>query len=179
MFGDHELPRAARELADALAREQLRLVLAESCTGGNVAAMLANVPGISTWLCGSFVVYRNQSKTEWLNIPLELLDDPHIGPVSSEVTALLAREALNATPEADVSVAVTGHIGPGSPAHLDGQVFFAFARRGHSTVSSRRRRLLSPAPAHSQDFAARQQRLRESTRWVLEQTHAELVTLDG
>ena len=170
-FSDDQQPlQAACELASYLSQAQLRLVLAESCTAGNVAGTLAIVPGISAWLCGSFVIYRNESKAEWLRIPRHLLDDPAVGPVSVQVTELLAQHALAATPEADIGVAVTGHIGPGSPAHLDGQAFFALAQRGSSPVDSRARQLKSPAPRDAGDYLARQQRLMECTRWVLEQT---------
>ena len=174
MAADEELLRAAGELGDALARSQRRLVLVESCTGGNVAAALAMIPGISAWLCGSFVVYRNQSKTQWLNIPNQLLDDPAIGPVSAAVTERLAHESLRATPEAEVSVAVTGHIGPGSPKHLDGQIFFALALRGQANVIATSHKLNSREPAHTRDFSARYDRLRESTLWVLAQARASL-----
>ena len=159
--------QAARELTELLAQKQLRLVLAESCTGGNVAGALAAIPGVSAWLCGSFVIYRNESKAEWLHIPRNLLDDPTVGPVSAEVTNLLAQQALVATAEADLGVAVTGHLGPGSPPELDGQVFFALARRGIDQAYVASKKLTAPAPRDAQDIAAREERLIECTTWVL------------
>ncbi|MCA9159342.1 MAG: CinA family protein, partial [Planctomycetales bacterium] len=72
----------AISLRDLLASEQCRLVLVESCTAGRVAATLGELPGISQWLCGSLVVYRNASKSAWLGVPDSLLDDPQQGPVS-------------------------------------------------------------------------------------------------
>lgn len=170
MSADEPRLRAARQLGDYLAQAQLRLVLAESCTAGNVAGTLAIIPGISAWLCGSFVVYRNESKAQWLHIPQDLLDDPSIGPVSPQVTALLANQALSATREADVAVAVTGHIGPNSPIELDGRVFFGLKRRGNSTVDSYTQQLESPAPRDRHDYLARQRRLIECTCWVITQT---------
>ncbi|MEZ6136283.1 MAG: CinA family protein [Pirellulaceae bacterium] len=83
----------AQQLRDAAVQLDGRLVLAESCTAGRVAATLASFPGISNWLCGSFVVYRCDSKSRWLGIPTKLLDDPQIGPVSEQVTELLAQAA--------------------------------------------------------------------------------------
>lgn len=170
MTADEPRLRAARNLAEFLALARLRLVLAESCTAGNVSGTLAIIPGISAWLCGSLVVYRNESKTQWLHIPRGLLDDPEVGPVSRHVTELLAQQALSATPEADIGVAVTGHIGPGSPVHLDGRAFFAIARRGAASVESRQRQLGAPPPRDSYDLVARENRLAECTCWVLEQT---------
>lgn len=159
--------RAARQLADLLAEKRLRLVLAESCTGGNVAGALATIPGVSAWLCGSFVIYRNESKAQWLGIPRELLDDPKVGPVSAQVTELLARSTLQATPEADVGVAITGHLGPSSPPGLDGRVFFALARRGAEEVAASSSELIAPAPRDAVDTAGREERIIECTTWVL------------
>ncbi|MFM7928628.1 MAG: CinA family protein, partial [Pirellula sp.] len=43
-----------------------RIVLAESCTGGLAAAWFTSVPGASDVFCGSMVVYRNDTKSQWL-----------------------------------------------------------------------------------------------------------------
>ena len=73
------------------------------------------------------VVYRNKTKQAYLGIPPRTLENP--GPVSEEVARLLAEGVLNKTPEANVSVAVTGHLGPQAPAGMDGLVFIAIAIR--------------------------------------------------
>ena len=119
----------AGEVRQLLESTGEQLVCAESCTAGLVAATLAKWPGISNWLCGSFVVYQTDIKHQWLGIASELLHDPSVGPVSKLVTASLAKEALEKTPSATVSVAVTGHLGPGAPELLDGFVFIALAKR--------------------------------------------------
>lgn len=152
---------------DALQASNQRLVLAESCTAGRVAASLAVVPGISAWLCGSFVVYRNDSKAQWLSIPLALLNDPQVGPVSHQVTELLCKQALNITPEADLAAAVTGHIGPGCPPELDGKVFVCLAERGASKLVAVQTQLRSPAPLSEKDLSRRLARLEEATQFVL------------
>ncbi len=151
MTAEHQL--VAQHVRDALAGRRQRIVLVESCTAGRVAATLAVVPGISAWLCGSFVVYRNESKAQWLGIPRQLLDDPEIGPVSAQVTSLLARQALMATDEADVAVAVTGHIGPGCPPEMDGQVYCCVQRRGDAVGWDAAMRLSQPAPTGPADLA--------------------------
>lgn len=180
MTHENRLIQAAIALKDALVKTNLRLVLAESCTAGKVASSLAVLPGISNWLCGSFVVYRNESKACWLSIPRELLEDRTIGPVSSQVTLLLARSALSLTPEASLSVAVTGHIGPGCPTELDGAVFFACARRWEAKkefVSTEKATVLtSPAPHDERDFHGRSLRLSECALWVLEQAHESITS---
>ena len=63
-----DLQAKAEVVATRLAERQERLVLAESCTGGLICATLATIPGISQWLCGSSVVYRETTKRDWLGI---------------------------------------------------------------------------------------------------------------
>lgn len=159
--------RQAIMLRDLLASQQARIVLAESCTAGRVAATLGAIPGISQWLCGSFVIYRNDSKTQWLGIEKQLLDDPHIGPVSSEVTRSLAEAILQRTPEAQYGVAVTGDIGPDAPDSTDGVCFCAVTDRQSGKCSATVFQLQSPAPLSSRDVAGRVQRLNEATGLVL------------
>lgn len=129
-----------------LKRFDQRLVLAESCTAGLVAAQLGGLPGVSDRFCGSLVVYRNDSKIRWLGIDPALLDDPTIGPVSAQVTEALARSALARTPEATVAAAITGHLGPGAPSALDGVVYCAIAFRDESIGTFCERSLLTSLP---------------------------------
>ncbi len=160
----------AIQLRDLLCARRLRIVLAESCTGGNVAATLTRLPGISEQLCGCFVVYRNASKSNWLGISTQLLDDPEIGPVSCVVTEQLVLAALLKTPEADLGVAVTGHLGPGCPPKRDGQIVGAFALRHCAKPKSVLGRLVTPAPATAHDIDRRSLRLIEATNWLMKQT---------
>ncbi|MFM8571109.1 MAG: CinA family protein [Pirellula sp.] len=113
------------ELIRLLRESKKRIVLAESCTGGLVAATLTSVPGASDVFCGSMVVYRNDTKTKWLGLDPEMLADEKIGPVSPQASEALAQQVLSITPEADVALAVTGHLGPNAPRALEGKVFLA------------------------------------------------------
>lgn len=125
--GMAELEEAARQLAGRLAETRTRLVLAESCTGGLVAATLTTVPGISQWFCGSAVTYRDQTKIDWIDVSSTLIE--HVTAVSQEVAGEMAEGVLESTWEANLAVSVTGHLGPDAPAHLDGIVWLAVARR--------------------------------------------------
>lgn len=169
--GRHTLP-LVMQVGALLKQRELRLVLAESCTAGQVAAALAWLPGISQWLCGSLVVYRSSSKHDWLQIPSLLLDDPQIGPVSSQVSRLLAEAALQHTPDAHVAVAVTGDVGPGAAPATDGCLFLAAAQRSGAylarTTAEQRLQLAAPAPQDAGDIPARQARLAEATQHVLQ-----------
>lgn len=87
-----------------------RLGLAESCTGGLLAARITERPGSSDYLVGSVVAYANQSKTELLAVPEELIA-AH-GAVSPEVAEAMAAGALERF-GADVACSITGVAGPG------------------------------------------------------------------
>jgi PncC family amidohydrolase len=127
--GDPPIYSKILEVIRLLRESQQRIVLAESCTGGLAAAWFTSVPGVSELFCGSMVVYRNETKSQWLGVDPQLLANPQIGPVSPQASQELARRVLEATPEADVALAITGHFGPGAPAHLDRRVFMAWVQR--------------------------------------------------
>lgn len=143
-----DLNQLVQRIADSLRRNCYRVVFAESCTAGLVSALLARVPGVSEFHCGSAVVYRLDTKTRWLGIPAEMLLDP--GPVSDPVARGMAEGVLERTPEADISVAITGHLGPGAPVEQDGLVYIGMAMRDAETparfrVSTTPHRLGNPA----------------------------------
>ncbi|GIW97814.1 MAG: hypothetical protein KatS3mg111_1147 [Pirellulaceae bacterium] len=162
----HPSTSAAVQVRNELMRRQWRLVTAESCTAGRVASTLAEIPGASQWLCGGWVVYRNDSKHRWLGIPLDLLTPPGPGPVSMAASTALAQHALSRTPEARVAMAVTGDIGPDAPAATDGHIFtvvaFAEQTRASDIV------LAAPPPRDQNDVAARRLRMDEATTKVIE-----------
>ena len=122
-----DLTALARQLGKTLLEKKQRLVLAESCTGGLVSNVLTRVAGTSEWLCGSAVVYRIETKAEWLGIDRQILEKP--GPVSRIVATLMAENVLARTPEADFAASVTGHLGPNAPPRQDGLIFIGVSRR--------------------------------------------------
>jgi nicotinamide-nucleotide amidase len=145
-----------------------RLVLAESCTAGLVAAELGRIPGISNHFCGSLVVYRNDAKVRWLGIDPAVLEDPEIGPVSPRVTESLAVSALRTTPEATLAGAITGHLGPGAPESLDGIVYCAIATRAERIPGvCTRLRLETPRPKDQNDFEGRARRQAEAAKHMI------------
>lgn len=160
--------KLAIEVGSLLERNNVRLVTAESCTAGRIAATLSSVPGISQWLCGGFVVYRSASKNAWLNIAWDVLKDPMHGPVSQLASDLLCAAALDKTPEADWSLAITGDVGPGAPERTDGRCFVTIKLGRESGLSRKEMLLGSPAPRDSKDTAARIARLDEATCLALQ-----------
>ncbi|HBJ39105.1 MAG TPA: damage-inducible protein [Planctomycetaceae bacterium] len=122
-----ELAAAAQRLADRLSQNQTQVVFAESCTAGLVSASLAVVPGISKWLCGSAVTYQESTKIRWLGV--EPTDLEKHSAVSKQVAITMASGVLRATPNADIAVSVTGHLGPEAPRELDAVIFIGTAIR--------------------------------------------------
>jgi nicotinamide-nucleotide amidase len=114
---------AALETARLLTTLELKLVLAESCTGGMAAAALSGVPGASNWFCGSVVVYRTATKRAWLQVDPPSFEAAERDSVGPQTSSALAKSAGIVTPEADVAAAISGHLGPNASAELDGQAF--------------------------------------------------------
>ena len=123
-----QLVDKAREVVDANRKAGRRVAVAESCTGGLVAAAITEIPGSSEMFEAAFVTYSNAAKIGQLKVSEELVDT--FGAVSVAVAWAMARGALQAS-EADVAVAVTGIAGPGggSPSKPVGTVVFARAER--------------------------------------------------
>ena len=84
--------------------------VAESCTGGLMAARLSERPGSSEYFAGGVVSYSNEAKLALLGVDPGLID--RHGAVSPEVAEAMADGAL-ARFEADTAVAITGVAGPG------------------------------------------------------------------
>ncbi len=125
---------AATLLAAALERSQTKIVFAESCTAGLVSAVLAHVPGVSTWHCGSAVTYREATKVGWLGVSAE--DLARFTAVSEPVARQMAIGVLRNTPEAQLALSITGHFGPNAPSEFDGVAFVGVARRLATNESS-------------------------------------------
>jgi nicotinamide-nucleotide amidase len=103
--------RTVEELVlDAARAQALTLAVAESCTGGLVAARLTSVPGASDVFRGGIVAYDNDVKLAQLGVGEEILAEH--GAVSAETAAAMAAGARESL-AADVAVAVTGIAGPG------------------------------------------------------------------
>ncbi len=126
ILNEESLIQQAQRLGELCLRRGVRLVGAESCTGGLVAATLTAVPGSSAWFERAFVTYSNASKVELLGVATETLEA--YGAVSEETAREMALGALKHS-AAQWSYAVTGIAGPdgGSPEKPVGTVCFAFA----------------------------------------------------
>lgn len=124
-----ELVALARRVVEENRAANRRIVLAESCTGGLVAAAITEIPGSSDVLEVGFVTYSNEAKKDNINVPRDLLET--FGAVSIAVAWAMAQGALEKS-TADVAVAITGVAGPGGGTDKKpvGTVVFARAERG-------------------------------------------------
>jgi nicotinamide-nucleotide amidase len=123
---DLQLSTLAREVATRLLGSKLRLVAAESCTGGWIAKLCTDIAGSSDWFECGYVCYSNAAKTRDLGVPEKLLEAE--GAVSDAVVRAMADGALART-AGSVAIAVSGIAGPGGavPGKPVGTVWFALA----------------------------------------------------
>ncbi|KJV69384.1 CinA family protein [Candidatus Neoehrlichia procyonis] len=110
MLNNKYLIEKARRCISYLSKNNLKIVLAESCTGGLLSFLFSSIPGASKILYASFVTYSNESKISVLNINRDIICK--FGTVSKEVSRLMAMEALNISPLANISISITGFASP-------------------------------------------------------------------
>jgi len=109
MFSKELLQQAEALIRDCRKAPNVRLVTAESCTGGLIAALLTEVSGASEVIERGFVTYSNEAKTECLGVDAALIKKH--GAVSAEVAEAMALGALQHS-QAQLAVSVTGIAGP-------------------------------------------------------------------
>ena len=126
----------ASQLASYLIEHDLRVAVAESCTGGLLAGALTSLPGSSQWFQAGLVTYQLDAKTRMLGVPAELLAEQ--GAVNETVARQMAQGALAAT-GADLAIATTGLAGPdGDGTEVPvGTLWIGWARAGGWTDAER------------------------------------------
>jgi nicotinamide-nucleotide amidase len=126
-----DLAKAIITLAN---EKNVMLVLAESCTGGMIAAALTNIAGSSAVLDRSLVTYSDQAKQDLLGVGDEILAS--YGAVSAETAIAMTTGALLKTPAARLAASVTGIAGPGGGSQDKpvGLVHFSCQWRGKPAV---------------------------------------------
>lgn len=124
--------KLAEQLGETLAARGLCCAVAESCTGGRLAAAITEISGSSQWFDRGFITYSNQAKADLLGVSDVLIQSE--GAVSEAVVRAMALGALSAS-RADLTVAVSGIAGPtgGTTDKPVGLVWLAWS--GRSGVS--------------------------------------------
>lgn len=137
ILGDHlfcdEDTTLAGALGKMLQRRGLTLATAESCTGGNIAHQITEIPGSSAYYKGSVVSYANEVKEKVLGVNRDTL--LRCGAVSREVVEQMV-EGVQRLLQTDCAVATSGIAGPdgGTAEKPVGTVWIA-CRKGMRTES--------------------------------------------
>ncbi len=133
---DHEMRDAAEHVLNVCRQRGLKIVTAESCTGGLIAATLTAIAGSSDVVDRAFVTYSNEAKRDMIGVPWDAIMKH--GAVSEPVAAAMAFGALKNS-AADISVSVTGVAGPGggSAEKPVGLVHFGAVRKDHEPITER------------------------------------------
>lgn len=115
-------------LAQMMLQLRLRCAVAESCTGGLVAAALTRLPGSAQWFDCGLVTYSNLAKHQLLGVSQDTLRE--FGAVSQETVIAMATGVLQRT-SVQLGFAVTGIAGPDKDNSDQpvGTVWFAWALR--------------------------------------------------
>ena len=119
---------------EELRKRGLTLAVAESCTGGGVAAAVTSVPGSSEIFKGGVVAYANEVKRDVLSVSEETL--LACGAVSEEVVRQMVAGVASLM-HTDCAIATSGIAGPGggTPEKPVGTVWIAYLVRGRVSTS--------------------------------------------
>lgn len=133
VFATKEEKTLEEAVVDLLKEKNMTLSLAESCTGGAVAACIVNVPGASEALMCGFVTYTNRAKRKCLGVKKSTLKNE--GSVSAKCAKEMAKGGAKAA-ETDVCLSVTGLAGPGGGTEETpvGTVFMGCCCAGKTTT---------------------------------------------
>ena len=114
----------SKELSDKFWKEELTLATAESCTAGNIAAVITAIPGSSRFYKGGIVAYNNDVKINLLGVSPQTLEEK--GAVSEEAVIEMVKGAMKSM-NSDCAVATSGVAGPtgGTPENPVGSVWIA------------------------------------------------------
>ncbi len=104
-----EVDDLVQQLSAKLRQKQILLATAESCTGGELGALITEAPGASRVYAGGVVTYADQLKTKLLGVDARLLAEH--GAVSAQVAEAMAVGVVRLT-DAQVGVSLTGIAGP-------------------------------------------------------------------
>ncbi len=124
-----EIVALAQRVVDENKAAGRKIALAESCTGGLVAAAITEIPGSSAVLDRAYVTYSNEAKQQLLGVSDDIIEA--FGAVSVACVYAMAQGTIESC-DADVAVAISGIAGPdgGTEEKPVGTVVFSRFVRG-------------------------------------------------
>ena len=127
----------AQNIIEKTQQKNVMIALAESCTGGMIAAALTDISGSSAVLDRGFVTYSNQAKIDVLGVSNTTLAQH--GAVSEQTARAMVEGTLIAAPMANLALSVTGIAGPGGGGQDKpvGLVHFACQRRDSPQIHAK------------------------------------------
>lgn len=127
--------KTASEVVEYLVGHDLKIAVAESCTGGLLAGAITSVSGASRiFECGA-VTYSERIKSELLGIPMEVINT--FGVVSDKV-ALAMAVGVKKLADSDIGVGITGIAGPGGGTESQpvGTIYVSVVYKNASTTEN-------------------------------------------
>jgi nicotinamide-nucleotide amidase len=159
MADDGKLFELARRVGERLLAHGVRVVTAESCTGGWLSKCLTDIAGSSDWVECGFVTYSNEAKRRDLGVAAGTLN--RHGAVSEATVREMAQGALRVS-GAQLAVSISGVAGPtgGTADKPVGTVWFAIAVQQAGSIS---------ITAHGERFGGDREAIRRaSVEYALE-----------
>jgi len=122
-------------LAKLLIDGNLKISVAESCTGGALASALTSISGASGYFDRGYIAYSNEAKVNMLKVDSQTIDTE--GAVSEAVAIAMVKGVVSQS-DSDVAVAITGIAGPtgGTKAKPIGTVCFGFCVKNNLSTST-------------------------------------------
>lgn len=119
-------------VGNLLKAKNIKVAVAESCSGGMLGEMITNIPGSSEYFQGGVISYNAKIKEELLKVPPEIIKK--YGEVSEQVARLMA-EGVRKCCYSDIGISITGIAGPGGATEKKqvGLVYMALAN-GKKTI---------------------------------------------
>lgn len=129
IYGEGKEYSISQAVGELLKEKELKIAVAESCTGGHIANAFTDVAGSSRYFEGGIISYANRIKAEQLAVSQNDLDS--VGAVSKEVALQMARGVAEKL-GTDIGISTTGIAGPGGGTKEKpvGTVWMGFYQKG-------------------------------------------------
>lgn len=127
------LLRRIEKIIKNFSEKNIRIAVAESCTGGYISNMFTNVSGASNVFERGIVCYSNQAKIDLLNVDPKTIEEN--GTVSEEIVRALANN-IRIQSNVEIGIGISGIAGPtgGTPEKPVGLVFIGFSNEKETIV---------------------------------------------